>query len=156
MACDRPLAEVWHASGRPGSGSFFGVPQQPRFQLVCSPSVLAGAPAGWADEMLREGEVALLANEGIEPINDVAHALSQITIAVLRSEQTRELQDQTVMAYAGSLPVVWVAEDFSDDVTSWAHDRGAMTLLVEARGTLPDTERRRIDRFVAILGRQSE
>jgi hypothetical protein len=106
--------------------------------------------------MLREGDVALLANEGIEPINDVAHALSQITIAVLRSEQTRELQDQTVMAYAGSLPVVWVAEGFSDEVISWAHDRGPMTLLVEALGPLPDEERRRIDRFVAILGRQSE
>ena len=31
-----------------------------------------------------------------------------------------------------------------------------MTLLVEARGPLADDERRRIDRFVAILGRQSE
>jgi hypothetical protein len=31
-----------------------------------------------------------------------------------------------------------------------------MTLLVEADGPLSDDERRRIDRFVATLGRQSE
>jgi len=129
---------------------------QPRFQLVCSPSALAGAPAGWAGEMLREGEVALLASEGIAPINELAHALDQTTIAVLRSEQTRALQDVTVMTYAGALPLVWVGDGFSDEVRSWARDRGPMTLLVEAGGTLPDEERRRIDRFVAILGRQSE
>ena len=129
---------------------------QPRFQLVCSPSALAGAPAGWAGEMLREGEVALLAGEGLGAINEVAHALDQATIAVLRSEQTRALQDQTVMAHAGGLPLVWVAEGFGDEVSSWARDRGPMTLLVEADGPLPDEERRRIDRFVAMLGRQSE
>jgi len=120
------------------------------------PSALAGAPAGWAGEMLREGEVALLAGEGLGAINEVAHALDQATIAVLRSEQTRALQDQTVMAHAGGLPLVWVAEGFGDEVSSWARDRGPMTLLVEANGPLPDEERRRIDRFVAILGRQSE
>jgi hypothetical protein len=106
--------------------------------------------------MLREGEVALLASEGIGPINELAHALDQPTIAVLRSEQTRELQDATVMAYAGALPLIWVADGFSHEVASWARDRGPMTLLVEAGGPLPDDERRRIDRFVAILGRQSE
>jgi hypothetical protein len=132
------------------------VPDQPHFQLVCYPSALAGAPAGWAAEMLREGEVALMAGEGIGPINEVAHALDQATIAVLRSEQTREAQDRTVMAHAGGLPLVWLAADFSDEVRSWAHDRGPMTLLVEASGPLPDEERRRIDRFVASLGRQSE
>jgi hypothetical protein len=31
-----------------------------------------------------------------------------------------------------------------------------MTLLSQAAGSLGDEERRRIDRFVAILGRQSE
>jgi hypothetical protein len=128
----------------------------PRFQFVCSPSALAGGPAGWAGEMLREGEVALLASEGIEAVNETAHALDQATIAVLRSEPTGERQDQTVMAYAGSLPLVWVADGFSDEVTAWARDRGPMTLLVEAGGPLPDDQRRRIDRFVAILGRQSE
>jgi hypothetical protein len=106
--------------------------------------------------MLREGEVALLSGEGIGPINEIAHALDQATIAVFRSEQTPALQDRTVMAHADALPLVWVAERFSDEVTSWAHERGPMTLLVEASGPLPDDERRRIDRFVAILGRQSE
>jgi hypothetical protein len=31
-----------------------------------------------------------------------------------------------------------------------------MTLLVEVHGTLPDDDRRRIDRFVSLLGRQAE
>ena len=31
-----------------------------------------------------------------------------------------------------------------------------MTLLVEVDGALPEVERRRIERFLAILGRQSE
>jgi hypothetical protein len=31
-----------------------------------------------------------------------------------------------------------------------------MTLLVEAHGALPDDERRRIGRFLAMLGRQTE
>jgi hypothetical protein len=31
-----------------------------------------------------------------------------------------------------------------------------MTLLVECSGALPETERHRIERFVASLGRQSE
>ena len=106
--------------------------------------------------MLREGEVALLANEGIEAVNDIAHALDQATIAVLRNEQTRDLQDQTVMAYADALPLILVAEGFSQQVSSWAHNRGPMTLLLEATGPLPDEERKRIDRFVASLGRQSE
>jgi len=127
-----------------------------RFQLVCSPSALAGAPAGWAGEMLRDGDVALLASEGLDQINAVAQALGQTTIAVLRSERTRALQDLTVMDYADALPLVWVGEGFSEEVASWARDRGPMTLLVEASGPLPDEERRRIDRFVASLGRQSE
>lgn len=127
-----------------------------RFRLVCLPSALAGAPSGWASELLREGEVALLAGEGLGPINDVALALDQATIAVLRSERTPALQDRTVMDYAGGLPLVWVADGFSEEVTAWARDRGPMTLLVVAGGPLPDEERRRIDRFVSILSRQSE
>jgi hypothetical protein len=51
---------------------------------------------------------------------------------------------------------VWVAGEFSENVRGWADDRGAMTLLVQTDGPLPVDERKRIDRFVAILGRQSE
>lgn len=106
--------------------------------------------------MLEEGEVALLAADGLEAIDAIAHELDQTAIALVRTEDTRARQDATVMAYADALPLVWVAPDFSDAVRAWAHDRGPMTLLTEAAGPLEDDERRRIDRFVAILGRQSE
>ena len=129
---------------------------QTRFRFVCAPSALEGAPAGWAREMLQDGEVAVLAGEGIDAVNDVAHGLGLVSIPIVRSETTREQQDATVIAYAGSLPLIWVAGAFSAEAASWARARGPMTLLVESGGALPDEERRRIDRFVAILGRQSE
>lgn len=129
---------------------------EPRFRLVCVPSALAGAPAGWAREMLEDGELALLASDGLDVINQVARELQQITITLVRAEADADQQDATVMAYAGTLPLVWVGADFSDAVRRWAHDRGAMTLLSEADGALGDEERRRIDRFLAMLGRQSE
>jgi hypothetical protein len=106
--------------------------------------------------MLEEGEIALLGAEGLETIDRVAHELDQRAIVVIRTEQGRTAQDQTVMAHAGVLPLVWVAPDFTDAVRGWARDRGPMTLLSEAAGPLDEEERRRIDRFVAILGRQSE
>jgi hypothetical protein len=127
-----------------------------RFRFVCVPSALAGTPAGWAREMLEEGEVALLAGEGLEAVDRVAHDLGQRTIVLVRTEQSLDLQDQTVMAYADGLPLVWVAAEFSDAARSWARDRGPMTLLSEASGPLGDEERRRVDRFLAMLGRQSE
>ena len=127
-----------------------------RFRFVCAPSALAGAPVGWARDMLEEGEVALLSSEGLDAVERLAHELDQRAIVLVRTEQSRELQDQTVMAYAETLPLVWVASDFSDAARSWAHDRGPMTLLSAADGPLGDDERRRIDRFLAILGRQSE
>ena len=49
----------------------------PIFRLVCVPGALDGAPSGWAAEMLRDGEVALLVDDGgLEAINAVAHALA--------------------------------------------------------------------------------
>ncbi len=127
-----------------------------RFRFVCSPSALTGAPAGWARDMLREGEVALLGAEGLAAIDAVAHDLEQSVISVVRTESTRDLEDATVIAYSGSLPLVWLAADFSEPARAWARDRGPMTLLAESAGPLDDEQRRRIDRFVAILGRQSE
>jgi hypothetical protein len=107
--------------------------------------------------MLREGEIALLADAGgLAAINDVAHALGLASIALVRGEQSAARQEETVMGLAASLPLVWVAAGFGDAVRAWAHDRGPMTLLVEADAPLSDEERRRIDRFVATLGRQSE
>jgi hypothetical protein len=129
----------------------------PLFRLVCVPSALDDAPAGWAAEMLIDGDVALLADDsGLDPINAVAHALGVATISVVRSEPTDAQRDATVIAHADSLPLVWLAASFSDPVTKWAHDRGPMTLLVEVDGALSDEERRRIERFVALLGRQAE
>jgi hypothetical protein len=129
---------------------------EPRFRFVCAPSALSGTPSGWAREMLEEGEVALLGGEGLAAINELAHDLDRTAIALIRAEDAPERQDETVISYAEALPLIWVAGDFSSRAQSWAHDRGPMTLLTAATGPLDDEERRRIDRFVAILGRQSE
>ncbi len=106
--------------------------------------------------MLEEGEVALLGSEGIDAVNAVAHDLDQTTIELIRTESTPELQVDTVIRHAGSMPLIWVDGNFTERATTWARDRGPMTLLAESSGPLDDDERRRIDRFVAILGRQSE
>ena len=60
------------------------------------------------------------------------------------------------MSYAGSKPLIWVAESFGDGARAWAHKRGPMTLLVETGAALSDDERKRVERFVVILGRQAE
>jgi len=129
----------------------------PIFRLVCVPGALDGAPEGWASKLLREGEIALLVDEGgLLSINAAAHTLGLATVPVVRIEDTATAQEQTVIAYADGLPVVWVAPDFSAATRSWAHDRGPMTLLVEAEGPLPGDARGRIERFVGWLGRQTE
>jgi hypothetical protein len=130
----------------------------PIFRLVCVAGALDGAPKGWAAEMLRDGEVALLVDDdgGLEAINAIAHALDLLAVRVVRREQTAARQEQTVIAHAASLPLVWLGDAFSDDARTWARKRGPMTLLVEVHGTLPDDDRRRIDRFVSLLGRQAE
>jgi hypothetical protein len=127
------------------------------FRFVCVPLALQDAPAGWARDMLEEGEIALLADSGgLEAVNDVAHTLQLPSIALVRGEPDAAGQENTVIAYAESLPLVWVAPGFSESARAWARERGPMTLLVSAEGPLTDEERRRIDRFVATLGRQSE
>ena len=130
---------------------------EPGFHFVCAASALVGLPAAWVTEMLRDGEIALLADSGgFAAINEVAHTLGLISVPLVRREETVERQRETVMAYADRLPLVWVSEQFSETVTDWARDRGPMTLLVLATGPLSEDERRRIERFVAILGRQAE
>jgi hypothetical protein len=125
----------------------------PLFRMVCVPAALDG----WSADMLRDGEVALLADAGgLAAMDRVAHALDTRTFRVVRREPDAGAQEQTVIAYAAALPLVWIAPSFSDAARAWAHDRGPMTLLVEAADALPDVERRRIERFLAILGRQSE
>lgn len=119
--------------------------------------MLDGAPDGWVGPLLEEGELALLTDGGgLDAITAVAHALDLAMVPLLRPEETTEEQEQTVMSYAGSRPLVWIAETFADAATNWAHKRGPMTLLVESAGQLSDEERKRIERFVVILGRQAE
>jgi hypothetical protein len=127
------------------------------FRLVCTPGVLARAPAGWVSTMLQEGELALLVDDGgLDAITDLAHALDLVTMPLLRTEDAPSQQDATVMSYAASQPLIWIASGFGETATRWAHQRGPMTLLVEAGGPLSDEERRRVERFVVILGRQAE
>ena len=129
----------------------------PLFRLVCAPGVLAAAPEGWVASMLEEGEIAVLADDGgLEAITALAHTLDLVTVPVLRAEDTREQQEATVMSYAGAKPIVWVAPEFGEEATRWAQQRGPMTLLVEAAEPLSDEERKRVERFAVILGRQAE
>ena len=129
----------------------------PTFRFVCGPAALIGARAGWAREMLADGEIALLTDDGgRDAIDALAHELELVSVPVIRGERTRAEQERTVIAYAASLPLVWVAPAFEERTASWARERGPMTLLIATAKPLSDDERRRIDRFVATLGRQSE
>ncbi len=128
----------------------------PAFRFVSAPSALTGGPAGWASEMLREGEVALLAGTAVTEVYAVAHDLGRPAIQVIRGETDPDAQDATVISYSDHLPLIWVAPNFSATVEHWAKERGPMTLLLQAERPLSDEQRRTIDRFVAILGRQSE
>lgn len=134
-------------------------PPSPSFRFVCVPTALIGAGAGdqWAREMMREGEIALLPTDGgLAAIDTVAHDLGLVSVVVIRGEADDERQQRTVIDYAQALPLIWVGESFDESTKQWARDRGPMTLLVQAGGRLSEEERRRIDRFVATLGRQSE
>jgi hypothetical protein len=125
------------------------------FRLVCLPAALREAPARWA--MLGEGELALLPGDGgLDEVAEIAHRLDLLSIELLRGEASDAAQEDTVITFAGSLPLVWVAAEFSEHARGWADRRGPMTLLVPASGPLSADELRRVERFVATLGRQSE
>jgi hypothetical protein len=127
----------------------------PMFRLVCLPAALGEAPARWP--MLSEGELALLPGEGgLEEVAELAHRLDLLSVELLRGERDAAAQEDTVISFAGGLPLVWVAHEFSPRARGWAERRGPMTLLIDAGGALPGEELRRIERFVATLGRQSE
>ena len=129
----------------------------PIFRMVCTPAALAGAPHGWAAETLRDGELALLVDGGgLEAINAAAHALELVTVSIVRSEETGAEQAQTVIAFAGAFPLVWAGPGLTDAERTWARERRPMTLLVEVDGPLPDADRGRIERFIALLARQTE
>jgi hypothetical protein len=129
----------------------------PLFRLACAPGVLDGAPTGWVATMLEEGEIALLADAGgLDAITALAHALDLVTIPLLRAEQTAAEQEATVIAYAAATPLVWIAAGFGEGAARWARQRGPMTLLIESDGPLAEDERKRVERFAVILGRQAE
>jgi len=129
----------------------------PLFRLAGAPGVLSAAPDGWVATMLEEGEVALLVDDGgLDAITALAHVLDMVTVPVLRAERTSEQQEATVMAYSAAKPLVWIAASFGEAAADWAHERGPMTLLVESGGPLSDDERKRVERFAVILGRQAE
>jgi hypothetical protein len=131
---------------------------EPLLRFVCPPRALLGTPADWAPVLLSEAELALLPGSGgLEEIDALAHALSLVAVSVLRRERDSAEQERTVMDYAARLPLVWVAPSFSPPARTWARERGPMTLQVAAPdGPLAPEERRRIERFVAILAPQSE
>jgi hypothetical protein len=126
------------------------------FRLVCGPAVLTAAPEGWASEMLQAGEVAIVPDvDGLASVHAVARALDTTAVAVLRGEEDGATQERTVMAHADALALIWIAPTFSDDARAWAQKRAPMTLLIDADGELPPDERRRVERFVAILSGQA-
>ncbi len=129
----------------------------PLFRLACAPAVLDSAPGEWVATILEEGELALLADDGgMDAVTALAHALDLVVVPVLRAEQTPEQQEATVIAYAAAKPLVWIAASFSESATQWADKRGPMTLLIESSGPLAADERKRVERFAVILGRQAE
>ncbi|MCW2995330.1 MAG: hypothetical protein JWQ18_2825 [Conexibacter sp.] len=129
----------------------------PVFRLVTPAAALEGAPADWATELLRQGEMALAVDAGgLDAIDAVARALDRPAVTVLRRESTPEAAEASVRAFAAGLALVWIAPSFGAEARAWARDRAPMTLLVEHDGPLPEDEHRRIERFVAILGRQAE
>jgi hypothetical protein len=117
------------------------------FRLVCSPSALDG----WGATLLETGELGLIADAGgLEAVTEAARGLGLPAITVVRSE------DDAVKQYAADRPLIWAAAAFGDATHRWARERGPMTLLVEADGALTPEDRRRIERFVALLDRQAE
>lgn len=129
----------------------------PIFRMVCVPEALLGTPDGWAADLLTDGELNLAAGPGgLDAVDRVLHALDFWTARVVRTEAGADDQEATVMALADGLALVWVAPGFGPAAQDWARRRGPMTLLVQADSTLPEEERRRIERFVALLGRQAE
>jgi hypothetical protein len=129
----------------------------PLFRLACAPAVLDGAPVDWVSTLLEEGELALLADDGgLDAITAIAHALDLVVVPVLRAERTPEQQEATVIAYAETKPLAWIAPSFSQEAARWARQRGPMTLLLESSDPLSAQERKRVERFAVILGRQAE
>lgn len=144
------------AKGRGRSTRYGALVSDPLFRLVCTPATLTRSPEGWPVEMLQDGDVALTADSGgLVAIDEAARTVGVTAIPVVRGEATPEEQERTVQAHADGLALVWIAAEFSDAARAWAQKRGPMTLLLDSNGELSADERRRVERFVAILSGQA-
>jgi hypothetical protein len=152
----RPSGGPSGANG-PGGPTRYGADvSDPLFRLVCSPATLTSSPEGWPAEMLQDGTVAVTADAGgLVAIGEAARTVGATAIPVVRGEATPEEQERTVQAHADGLALVWIAAEFSEAARAWAQKRGPMTLLLDSAGELTADERRRVERFVAILSGQA-
>ena len=67
----------------------------------------------------------MLVDEGGQDAIDAAiRALGQLAVPVKSSEAGSEAQEQTVIEFAGSLPLIWITAEFSERAQSWAHQPG--------------------------------
>lgn len=104
--------------------------------------------------MLRDGEIALLPDAGgLAAISDVAHQLRLLSVPVIRTEPDEERQHETVMATQADCRSCGSAGVSAPRSPPGRATGGQMTLLVHTARALEEDERRRIDRFVATLGR---
>ena len=56
------------------------------YRMVCAASALAGTPAGWAAQTLRDGAITLLPDRGgLDAIDAAARAMDQVEVSVLRA-----------------------------------------------------------------------
>ncbi len=127
------------------------------YRLVATSTAVARTPEGWVAENLRDGVVTLVVDDGgLDAIDAAARALDQVAVSVLRREPGPEAQEDAIIAFAGTMPLVWVSAEFSRRTRTWARERGPMTLLVPASDALPAAELARIARFVTLLSRQTD
>lgn len=127
----------------------------PLFRLVGSPRALGSVESDWMESVIQDGEVALaLDDRGFDAASEFGHRFGFAALRVLREETSAEEREATVRQYAGDLALIWIAEGFSDEARTWAKARPPMTLLVESGSELESEQQRRIERFIAIIGRQ--
>jgi hypothetical protein len=127
---------------------------EPGFHFVCVPSALVGLPAEWVTDMLGDGKIALLVDGGgFAAIDEVAHTLGLISVPLPATRGNGGASGGHGDGVRRSPPARVGGRRPQRD----GHRLGEQSPPDDvATGPLSEDERRRIDRFVAILGRQSE